>query len=80
MNELTFICVHIVSQLSAHNSGSIVIIAIMTHCSPHSIDADLHPANTLHWSINQTKCSISAILGNYVESKVGNFQVGHAQT
>ena len=39
----------------------------MTHSSPHSIDADLHSACTLHWSINQTNSSISAILGSYGE-------------
>ena len=60
MNELTFTSIHTVPQLSAHNSGIIFIPVIITHCSPHSIDADLHPASTLQRTINQAKCSISA--------------------
>ena len=59
--NLTFICVHNVPQLSAYDSGIIVIPAICTHCSPYSIDADLHCASALERSINQTKGSISAI-------------------
>ena len=62
---MNFTWVHTVSQLSAHHSGIIIIPVIITHCSPQSIDADLHPASTLYWSINQTKCSISATLGRY---------------
>ena len=57
----TFTCVDTVPQLSAHNSGIIVIPAIWTHCSPHSIDADLHSASTPQRSINQTKAPISAM-------------------
>ena len=37
----------IVPQLTAHDPGIIVIPAIITHCSPHSIDTDLHCASTL---------------------------------
>ena len=55
------------SQLSAHNHGIIVIPAIITHCSPHSIDADLHSASTLQRSIDQMKCSICATLRSYTE-------------
>ena len=58
----TSTCVDTVPQLSTHNSGIVVIPASTTHCSPHSIDADLHSACTLNWSINQTKCFISAAL------------------
>ena len=36
----------------------------MTDCSPHSIDANLYSACTLQWSINQTNCSINAMLGS----------------
>ena len=67
MNEITF--THI-PQLSAHNSGIIVIPATITHCSPHSIDADLNPASTLYWSISQTKCFISATLVSYEENYI----------
>jgi len=65
MHEPTSTWVDIVPQLSAHNSGIIVIPAIMTHCSPQSIDADLHSACTLQRTINQTNCSISATLDRY---------------
>ena len=67
-NSLTFTCVHTVTELTAHNSGKIVIPVItclpasMTHCSPHSIEADLNPASTFQRSIDQTNCSINAIL------------------
>ena len=55
-----------ISQLSAHNSGIIGIPSIITHCSPQSIDTDLHPACTLQRSISQTKCSNSTMLGSCI--------------
>ena len=67
MIQLTFICIDTVPQLSTHNSGIIIIQQVKTthnHSSPHSIDADLHSASTLHWSINQTNRPISATLGS----------------
>ena len=67
MNELTSTWVDIVPQLSAHDSGIIVIPTTATQCSPHSMYADLHPASTLQRAINQTKCSISAILDSCEE-------------
>ena len=65
------------SQLSAHNPGIIGIPVIITHCSPHSIDADLHSACTLQRSINQTHCSISATLGSCIYKKTKNIQKGN---
>ena len=50
----------------------IIRAPITTHCSPHSVDADLHSSNTLNWSINQTNCSISAMLGSYREKLLHN--------
>ena len=52
MYQLTSSCVDIVPKLPAHDSGNIVIPVITTHCPPHSIDADLHCASILNWSIN----------------------------
>ena len=67
MNWLTSACVNTVPQLPAHNSGiNVIPVIICTHCSPHSTDTDLHPASTLHWSINQTNCSISATMDSYI--------------
>ena len=69
VHQLTSTQVDTVPQLSAYNSGIIAIPPIMTHCSPHSIDTDLHSASTLYWSINQTKCSISAKLDSYIQKE-----------
>ena len=68
-NQLTSSCINIVPQLSAYYSGILYVPPIITHCSPHSIEADLHPASSLYWSINQAKSSISTTLGSCGEKE-----------
>ena len=78
-NELTSTCVDTVPQLSAHNYGIIDIPVTITHCSPHSIDADLHPASTLQRSINQTNCFIGATWGSCGNNYICSWRITATQ-
>ena len=46
-------------QLSAYNISITVTPAIITHCPPHSIDADLHSASIRVPSISQSNSSMA---------------------
>ena len=58
-SQLNFTCADTVTQLSAHNSGITTTPTRVTHCPPHSIDADLHSAFIRRPSINQSKGPIA---------------------